>query len=68
MIGLKDETDLVVAVLREGGLGKGGEVGSRRIVISCGIGRVQAAEEVEQGAFAGAGRAAQGEEFASGRR
>ena len=64
MVGLKNEADAAVAELRELAFGKPGQIAPVKQDLP-GIGRIQSADQVEQRAFAGAGSAAQRQQFAA---
>ena len=64
MVGLKDESDLLIAPSREREVGKAGEVhavGEDGALVR----RVEAAQQMQQRALARAGCAAQGEKFSA---
>src|ERR1035437_8454063 len=64
MIRLKNETDAMVAEKRQLTLGECGQVLPGKMDFTR-VGRVKSANEMEQRAFAGTGRAAQGQKFAA---
>ena len=64
MIRLKNKTDAAVAEMRQLTFGERGEILSGKKDFAR-VGRIQAANQMEQGAFARAGRAAQREKFAA---